>query len=96
MTNLLRQGVPPLSEGPACPLVLIIVPVRELAIQIFQEARKFAYRTPVRPVVVYGGVSVPHQLQKLAEGCHILVATPGRLEDFVRRERVSIGSQSAV
>ena len=42
-----------------------------------------------RPVVVYGGTSVGHQLRQLEAGCNILVGTPGRLLDFLRRKKVS-------
>ena len=73
----------------AFPRALIIAPTRELAVQIFLEARKFAYGSHLRTVVIYGGVSVSHQLGKLYDGCDLLVATPGRLNDFLGRGRVS-------
>ncbi|KAM5346744.1 hypothetical protein ACJ41O_009749 [Fusarium nematophilum] len=69
------------------PLVLIVVPTRELAIQIFNEARKFCYRTMLRPGVVYGGVPLRDQLFLLAKGCDVLVGTPGRLVDFIQRPK---------
>lgn len=78
-----------LSEVQA-PLALIIAPTRELATQIFAEARKFSHGTSIRPVVVYGGVSVGHQLRQVEAGCHLLVGTPGRLKDFLGRRRVSM------
>lgn len=59
--------------------------------QIYKEAKKFADGTPVKVGVAYGGVSVAYQAQQLERGCHFLAATPGRLQDFVTRERVSIG-----
>ena len=74
--------------GPQCPQALVISPTRELSCQIFNEARKFSHQTIVKPCVVYGGVSVAHQLRKLELGCNLLVATPGRLKDFVEREKV--------
>ncbi|KAI6782500.1 ATP-dependent RNA helicase-like protein [Emericellopsis cladophorae] len=67
------------------PLVLIIVPTRELAIQIFNEARKFCYRSMLRPAVVYGGGTMSAQRELLSRGCDILIGTPGRLKDFVVR-----------
>ena len=79
----------------ACPNVLIITPTRELAIQIFLEARKFAYGSRLRTVVIYGGVSVSHQLGTLSDGCNILVATPGRLNDFIERGRVRLHCSNA-
>lgn len=73
------------------PLVVVIAPCRELAVQIFNEARKFCYRSMLRPGVVYGGAPVAQQLDQLSYGCDILVATPGRLIDFMNRpERLSL------
>ena len=71
------------------PAALCIAPTRELAFQIYTEALKFSTGTYLRPVVCYGGVSVSHQLAKLERGCHILIGTPGRLLDFVGRNKVS-------
>ena len=60
------------------PLALVLAPTRELATQIYDEARKFSYRSQVRPVVVYGGANVADQMRDLDRGCHLLVATPGQ------------------
>jgi ATP-dependent RNA helicase DDX3X len=65
-------------------------PTRELAIQIYEEAKKFAFKTDIRPVVVYGGQDVVQQLRDLEHGCDILVATPGRLVDLMERGRVDL------
>jgi len=72
------------------PLALVLAPTRELATQIFDEARKFAYRSRVRPAVVYGGANVADQMRELDRGCHLLVATPGRLVDFLERGKISL------
>ncbi|XP_029941871.1 putative ATP-dependent RNA helicase DDX4 [Salarias fasciatus] len=72
------------------PEVVIVAPTRELICQIFMEARKFAYGTCVRPVVVYGGVSTRHQNNDIAKGCNVLCGTPGRLLDMIRRGRVGL------
>ncbi|KAJ3691919.1 hypothetical protein LUZ60_012269 [Juncus effusus] len=72
------------------PFALILAPTRELAGQIHDEANKFANRTRLRVVVVYGGVPIFHQLRNLERGVDILVATPGRLNDLIDRERVSL------
>ncbi|KAK8073769.1 ATP-dependent RNA helicase [Apiospora phragmitis] len=58
------------------PLVLIVVPTRELAVQIFNEARKFCYRTMLRPCVAYGGGPLRDQIYQLGKGCDILIASP--------------------
>ncbi|TVY86315.1 ATP-dependent RNA helicase, partial [Lachnellula willkommii] len=67
------------------PLVLIVCPTRELATQIFDEARRFCYRTMLRPCVVYGGGPIAEQCIQLEKGCDVLIATPGRLCDFINR-----------
>jgi len=69
------------------PLVLIIAPTRELATQIFDESRRFCYRSMLRPCVVYGGADITSQRAELEKGCDVLVATPGRLLDFLERGR---------
>jgi len=80
-----REGI---DEVTAEPLVLIVVPTRELAVQIFNEARKLCYRTMLRPGVVYGGVPVKEQTLLLQKGCDVLIGTPGRLVDFIQRPKV--------
>ncbi|KAK8102780.1 ATP-dependent RNA helicase [Apiospora sp. TS-2023a] len=70
------------------PLVVIVVPTRELAVQIFNEARKFCYRTMLRPCVVYGGGPMRDQINQLGKGCDILIASPGRLIDLMERPNV--------
>lgn len=77
------------GETPA-PSALCIAPTRELAVQIFKEVCKFADGTVVCPAVCYGGVNVHHQLTKIRKGCHFLIATPGRLEDFVSQRQISL------
>lgn len=67
------------------PLVLIVAPSRELATQIFDEARRFCYRTMLRPCVIYGGGPFREQITQLEKGCDVLVGTPGRLCDFINR-----------
>nr|AGI37446.1 PL10 [Pristina longiseta] len=72
------------------PIALVLAPTRELASQIHDEARKFAYRSHVRPCVVYGGADIGGQIRDLSRGCHLLVATPGRLVDMMERGRVGV------
>ncbi|KAF9580048.1 hypothetical protein BGW38_003457 [Lunasporangiospora selenospora] len=74
----------------ATPLALIILPTRELGIQLFDEARRFTYKSPVRPVVIYGGTPMSGQREHLTRGCDVLIATPGRLLDMIRRSAVSL------
>ncbi|KKY15048.1 putative atp-dependent rna helicase ded1 [Phaeomoniella chlamydospora] len=76
----------------AFPTSLILAPTRELVSQIFDEARKFAYRSWVRPCVVYGGADIGTQLRSIERGCDLLVATPGRLVDLIERGRISLSN----
>ncbi|XP_014279436.1 ATP-dependent RNA helicase bel isoform X2 [Halyomorpha halys] len=72
------------------PMGLVLAPTRELATQIYDESRKFAYRSRLRPCVVYGGAHVAEQMRDLERGCHLLVATPGRLVDMLARGRIGL------
>ncbi|KAI7903422.1 P-loop containing nucleoside triphosphate hydrolase protein [Cokeromyces recurvatus] len=74
----------------AHPQVLILAPTRELVSQIYDEAKKFAYRSWVKPAVVYGGSDIGAQIRTLERGCDLLVATPGRLVDLIERARISL------
>ncbi|XP_017784641.1 PREDICTED: ATP-dependent RNA helicase bel [Nicrophorus vespilloides] len=72
------------------PLGLVLAPTRELATQIYDESKKFAYRSRVRPCVVYGGSNIVEQMKELDRGCHLLVATPGRLIDMLERGKIGL------
>ncbi|XP_038701054.1 DEAD-box ATP-dependent RNA helicase 52-like isoform X2 [Tripterygium wilfordii] len=73
----------------AYPTALILSPTRELASQIQDEAKKFAYETSIKIAVVYGGAPIMQQFRNLDKGVDILVAAPGRLIDMVERGKVS-------
>ncbi len=64
---------------------IILVPTRELALQIAGELQQFGKHTPIRVAAVYGGDAIYKQQQELADGPEIIVATPGRLMDFMER-----------
>ncbi|KAI7887112.1 DEAD-domain-containing protein [Lichtheimia hyalospora FSU 10163] len=72
------------------PLIVIIAPTRELCSQIFDECRKFTYRSMLRPCAVYGGADTISQIRQLERGCDILAASPGRLMDFIERGKISL------
>ncbi|KAF9930148.1 hypothetical protein FBU30_000816 [Linnemannia zychae] len=94
MTKLAKN--PPVAPLPgarrtkASPMALIILPTRELSIQIFDETRRFTYKSPIRPAVIYGGADIRRQKVQLARGCDILIATPGRLMDAMERGAVAL------
>ena len=65
----MEDGADPHSgEEPQKPEAVVVAPTRELAIQIKEEARKFASGTVLKPVVVYGGTSVGFQLSNMFKG----------------------------
>jgi len=71
------------------PRVVVLEPTRELAIQVAGETRKLAARTSLRSASVYGGAGMGKQTDKLRRGVDVVVATPGRLMDHMRRKNVS-------
>ena len=73
------------------PRVLVLEPTRELAIQVTAEAQELAAHTSLHTVAVYGGASISKQKRKLRQGADVVVATPGRLLDHMRRRNISLG-----
>lgn len=75
------------DEGP---IGIICAPTRELAHQIFLEAKKFAKSHGIRVSAVYGGMSKLDQFKELKAGCEIVVATPGRLIDMIKMKALTM------
>jgi ATP-dependent RNA helicase RhlE len=71
---------------------LILSPTRELAIQISESFSKLAGRTGIRAAVVVGGLNEQTQLQTIRKGAQVIIATPGRLADFLDRKLVKLGA----
>ena len=71
--------------------VLILVPTRELAMQVDESVRTYGRTVPLRSTVVYGGIPIEPQIKALRAGVEILVATPGRLLDHVGQRTVNLG-----
>ena len=69
---------------------LILVPTRELAVQVTNEINKFARYTGIRTVAIYGGQSIGLQHNQLRRGIQIVVATPGRLIDHVKQGSIQL------
>lgn len=92
----LLQKLLPLASTSASPArhpvrALILVPTRELAIQVEESVRVYAKHCPLRSLVVFGGVDIKTQTPHLMKGVEILVATPGRLLDHVEQRTVQLG-----
>jgi ATP-dependent RNA helicase DDX3X len=83
---------PPVSSGrrSVYPEALVLAPTRELAQQIYEEARRFCYCTGIATVCIYGGADVRDQVKSIDRGCDLLVATPGRLVDLIERGRLGM------
>ena len=79
------------------PQAIIICPTRELCLQIENDLKKFSkYMKKVSVVAVYGGVSIDNQINKIAKGVQIVVATPGRMNDIIRRKKVDLSEIKTV
>ena len=73
------------------PRGLILAPTRELCVQIANDLKQFAKYLPrIKVIPVYGGTSVSGQIQDLSRGCQIVVATPGRLLDLIKRRKIDV------
>lgn len=89
--NVSSETYDPKTDGVCAePLILVVCPTRELAMQIFDDARRLCYRSMLRPCVAYGGAPRREQLAELRKGCDILIGTAGRLKDFLEREPGSL------
>jgi ATP-dependent RNA helicase RhlE len=74
------------------PAGLILVPTRELAVQVHQALSRYAEATPLRVVAIFGGVAMNGQLEALRRGVDIVVATPGRLIDHLQRRTIDLSA----
>jgi len=74
----------------SAPRALILTPTRELAAQVHDNLRDLGRHTALRSAVVFGGVNINPQIDRLRRGIDILVATPGRLIDLVDRRAVDL------
>jgi ATP-dependent RNA helicase RhlE len=88
--RLFAQGfVPARSRQPHG---LVLVPTRELALQVSRAISQYGAAANVRTAAVFGGVSMGAQIQLLRHGAHIVVATPGRLIDHVERRTIDLSA----
>ncbi|KAG6543057.1 hypothetical protein Mapa_015553 [Marchantia paleacea] len=89
----LRRYRDPASCGPT---ILVLAPTRELVTQIQSEAKKFGKSSNISSTCVYGGADKGPQLRAIEQGVDIIIATPGRLNDFLKSRRVSLQKVSYV
>jgi superfamily II DNA/RNA helicase len=71
--------------------LLVLVPTRELAVQVYDSFCAYGQNLPLRMALAYGGVSINPQMMKLRRGTDLLVATPGRLLDLYRQNALKFG-----
>jgi ATP-dependent RNA helicase RhlE len=74
------------------PRVLVLTPTRELAAQVAASAVAYGKHVDLRTEVVFGGVNINPQIDRLRSGCDLLVATPGRLLDLIEQRAVTLQS----
>ncbi|GMP33854.1 hypothetical protein CsSME_00006989 [Camellia sinensis var. sinensis] len=80
---------PPLVKGEG-PIVLVLAPTRELAVQIQEETVKFGSRANIRTTCIYGGAPKGPQIRDLQRGVEIVIATPGRLIDMLEAQHTNL------
>ena len=78
------------------PAVLILVPTRELAMQVGEAVHKYGKGLGMRAVPVYGGQDIRRQLRALERGADVVIATPGRALDHIRRNTLKLGNIRSV
>jgi superfamily II DNA/RNA helicase len=84
------------SAKPRRPRGLVLVPTRELALQVHDVLAPLAQAIGSRVVAVYGGADMNRQIKRLADGVEAIIATPGRLIDLVERKEVELGGLELV
>ena len=72
------------------PRALVLVPTRELAAQVSEQMQSYGRRLSLRSTMIYGGVNIQAQIERLHRGVDIVVATPGRLLDHVERNTIDL------
>ncbi|TDJ67925.1 MAG: DEAD/DEAH box helicase [Proteobacteria bacterium] len=85
--RLLKNPAHP-DRGSLDPRAVILAPTRELALQINKDAEQIGRHTGLKLALIYGGVDYDKQRRQLADGIDIVIATPGRLIDFVKQGAV--------
>ncbi len=84
----LSEHIPPRKRRR--PRALVLVPTRELAAQVSEQLQNYGRRLSLRSTMIYGGVNIQAQIERLHRGVDIVVATPGRLLDHADRETINL------
>ncbi|KAL2327819.1 hypothetical protein Fmac_021246 [Flemingia macrophylla] len=87
---IVHVNAQPILDPGDGPIVLILAPTRELAVQIQQEATKFGESSRIKSTCIYGGVPKGHQVRDLQKGVEIVIATPGRLIDMLESNHTNL------
>jgi ATP-dependent RNA helicase DeaD len=91
MIHRLAGDAPPRPQARRAPRGLVLVPTRELAMQVSEATHKYARGTGLTVVPIYGGAAMIQQIRSLERGVDIVVATPGRALDHLRRGSLGLG-----
>ncbi len=83
------QLLDPHEDRPS-PVALVLVPTRELAMQVSEAVYKYGHDLRARCVPIYGGQPIGRQIDALRRGCHVVVATPGRALDHIRKNTLEL------
>jgi ATP-dependent RNA helicase RhlE len=86
------HATPHAGKGKRPVRALILVPTRELAAQVGESVANYGRHLPLHSAIIFGGVKINPQIQKLHRGVDILVATPGRLLDHVQQRTVDLST----
>ncbi|HEY5153314.1 MAG TPA: DEAD/DEAH box helicase, partial [Acidimicrobiales bacterium] len=89
------QLLPP-DGGRIEPLALVLVPTRELAVQVSEAIYRYGRDLGIQVLPIYGGQPISRQLQALKRGVHVVVATPGRAIDHIGRGTLPLGAVQVV
>jgi ATP-dependent RNA helicase DeaD len=92
----LLQRLPAGKLRPSAPGILVLVPTRELAMQVAEAFHRYGRPLGTLVVPIYGGQEFSRQIRALSRGVHVVVATPGRALDHLRRKSLDLGDVSAV
>ncbi|HEY1825458.1 MAG TPA: DEAD/DEAH box helicase [Acidimicrobiales bacterium] len=92
LQRLAASGEPAAPSRPAKPRGLVLLPTRELAVQVYEVIKPLSEALGMRVVAVYGGADIERQIKSLAKGCDLIIATPGRLIDLGDRGEVNVES----